>query len=217
MLKTDLKRITLSFDNGPDPETTPFVLDILARRNIRTTFFVVGQNLEKARAPAERAAAEGHWIGNHTWSHSHPFRTNGDIEFVRAEIERTQELMGTLAHPSKLFRPFGGGGRLDGALNRTATDHLSAGGYTCVLWNAVPGDFRDKDGWPQVAAQQIAARDWPLVVLHDIYAGAMRHLDGFLGTLQDQGYSFEQDFPPDCIAMQGGIHTKVMSEGVLAN
>ena len=63
MPKTDLKRITLSFDNGPDPETTPFVLDVLARRGIKTTFFVVGQNLAKTRAPAERAVAEGHWIG----------------------------------------------------------------------------------------------------------------------------------------------------------
>jgi peptidoglycan/xylan/chitin deacetylase (PgdA/CDA1 family) len=212
-----MKRVTLSFDNGPHPDSTPLVLDILARRGIKTTFFLVGENLARVRAPAQRAAEEGHWIGNHSWSHSHPFRTKGDIEFVRAEIDRTQQEIGMLAHPDKFFRPFGGGGRLDGALNRHAVDHLAAGGYTCILWNSVPGDFQDKDGWPKVAHEQIAQCDWPLVVLHDVHALAMRHLDGFLGELLDKGYTFEQDFPPDCVAMRRGVPTKVMSEGVLAN
>ncbi len=211
MPTTEPKRITLTFDNGPDPVTTPKVLDILARRNIKSTFFVVGENLVKSRATAERAAAEGHWIGNHTWSHSQPFRAKGDMEFVQAEIGRTQDCLGSLVHPDKLFRPFGGGGRLDGALNRNAADYLAEGGYTCVLWNSVPGDFKDHDGWPAVAHQQIAACDWPLVVLHDIYGDAMRHLDQFLGELQDQGYRFEQQFPADCVAMRAGTATDVMA------
>ncbi len=214
--RSEPKRVTLSFDNGPDPVTTPPVLDILARRGIRTTFFVVGENLAKARSTAERAAAEGHWIGNHTWSHSRPFRDQGDMAFVRSEIDRTQACIGALAHPEKFFRPFGGGGRLDGALNRNAADHLAAGGYTCVLWNAVPGDFKDQDGWPAVAHQQIEACDWPLVVLHDIKGDAMRHLDRFLGELLDRGCVFEQQFPPDCVAMRRGVPTPVMGHGVLA-
>ncbi len=209
------KRVTLSFDNGPDPETTPRVLDILAHRGIRTTFFVVGENLQKARAPAQRAAEEGHWIGNHTWSHSVPFRSRGDAEFVRSEIERTQDCIGELVHPDRLFRPFGGGGQLEGALSQAAVEHLAAGRYTCVLWNSIPGDFKDADGWPQVAHQQIALLDWPLVVLHDVRAQAMRHLDRFLGELQDQGCQFEQAFPPDCIAMRSGTPTAVMGRGVV--
>src|SRR6185503_7156151 len=98
------------------------------------------------------------------------------------EIERTQDCIGSLTHPNKFFRPFNRG-RLEGALNRNAAAHLAAGGYTCVLWNSVPGDFKDADGWPQVAHEQIASSDWPLVVLHDPFAGAMRHLDRFLGEL----------------------------------
>jgi hypothetical protein len=64
--------LTLTFDNGPEPETTPFVLDVLARRSLRTTFFVVGHKLStlEGRRLARRAHEEGHWIGNHTWSHS---------------------------------------------------------------------------------------------------------------------------------------------------
>jgi len=65
--------LTLSFDNGPTPDITPLVLDVLARRGFKSTFFVIGEKLGRHRALAERAHAEGHWIGNHTWSHSLPF------------------------------------------------------------------------------------------------------------------------------------------------
>ncbi len=61
--------LTLSFDNGPEPGTTPGVLDILRRRGLAASFFVIGRKLQDpdARRCAARAQAEGHWIGNHTW------------------------------------------------------------------------------------------------------------------------------------------------------
>jgi peptidoglycan/xylan/chitin deacetylase (PgdA/CDA1 family) len=217
MPTTDSRPVTLSVDNGPDPKTTPVVLVVLERRGVKATFFVVGKNLAAHRAPAERAVAEGHWIGNHTWSHSRPFRDNGAADFVRAEIERTQQAIGDLVHPERLFRPYGGDGRLDGALNHVAADHLAAGGFTCVLWNAVPGDWKNPDGWPDVALRQVAQSDWPLVVLHDVYPLAMRHLDDFIGALQDRGCDFRQDFPPDCVAMRCGVNTHVMDRGVVAD
>jgi len=205
----ETKPITLTFDNGPDPEVTPGVLDVLRRRGISATFFVTGERLSRFRAPAERAAEEGHWIGNHTWSHSHPFRVRGDAGFVREEIERTQAEIGALAHPQRLFRPYGGG-RLEGVLNQAAAEHLVNGGYTCVLWNAVPGDWKDADGWPQVALGQIEAHNWPLVVLHDIHDRAMAHLDAFIGRLLDHGCSFRQVFPNDCVAIHKGKVTAAM-------
>ena len=66
--------LTLTFDNGPNPEVTPGVLDALSRRDILATFFVIGRNLEDpaARAIMERAHACNHWIGNHTWTHAEP-------------------------------------------------------------------------------------------------------------------------------------------------
>ena len=66
--------LTLTFDNGPEPSVTPLVLDVLARHGVVSTFFVIGCKLldPTARACAERAHAEGHWIGNHTWTHSRP-------------------------------------------------------------------------------------------------------------------------------------------------
>lgn len=200
--------VTLTFDNGPDPDATPGVLDVLRRRGIRATFFVVGARLaDRAhRAMTERAHAEGHWIGNHTYTHGGPLGDRCDTSHAADEIARTQELIGDLAHPDKLFRPVGGGGRLGPhLLSRQARDHLAAGGYTVVLWSAVPGDWRDADGWPDRAVEQCLAQRRPVLVLHDIAGGAMRHLDAVLGRLTDAGATFRQEFPPSCLPMQRGI------------
>ncbi len=212
-----MRRITLSFDNGPDPEVTPTVLDTLGHHDIKATFFVVGSRLANAQHHAERAHAEGHWIGNHTWSHSFPFRDRGDAGFIQKEIDWTQAEIGSLTHPDRLFRPYGGGGRLDGALNTNAVSHLKQGGYSCILWNAVPGDWKNQDGWVETALQQAEAVEWPLIVLHDIHAVAMRHLDGFIGTLKDRGFAFEQDFPPACVALRRGLPTDQLTDALVQN
>lgn len=200
--------VTLSFDNGPEPEVTPHVLEILHRRNIRATFFVLGRKLADParRALAERAHAEGHWIGNHTWSHSRPLgELVGHPGHAEREITRTQALIGGLAHPDRLFRPFGGGGVLGPhLLSPAARDLLIAGGFTCVLWNAVPRDWSDPDGWPERALAQCLAMPHALVVLHDLPGRAMRHLDRLLGTLADRGTAFRQDFPEDCTLIRSG-------------
>lgn len=200
--------VTLTFDNGPDPDATPGVLDVLRRRGLRATFFVVGQRLvdPARRALAERAHAEGHWVGNHTFTHGGPLGARQDRGHAAAEIGRTQALIDGLAHPDRLFRPVGGGGRLGPhLLSGEARDHLSARGYTVVLWSAVPGDWRDPDGWPDRALEQCLAQEYPVLVLHDIAGGAMVHLDAVLGRLADAGATFRQDFPPASLPMRRGV------------
>ena len=107
--------VTVTFDNGPEPSVTPRVLDVLARRGVRTTFFVIGNKLliRDARACTERAHAEGHWIGNHTWTHSRPLGERPGAATADLEIGRTQAEIGVLSHSDRLFRPTGGGGHLD--------------------------------------------------------------------------------------------------------
>ncbi len=99
-------KVTLTFDNGPWQGVTEDVLDTLAARQVQSTFFVVGRELARpgGRDLAARAVAEGHWIGNHTMTHSVPFGDGGDPV---AEVESTQDLIGDLAHPARWFRPFG--------------------------------------------------------------------------------------------------------------
>jgi peptidoglycan-N-acetylglucosamine deacetylase len=142
--------VTLTFDNGPEPSVTPRVLDVLARRGVRTTFFVIGNKLltRDARACIERAHAEGHWIGNHTWTHTRPLGERPGAVTADLEIGRTQAEIGILSHSDRLFRPTGGGGHLDRRLlSPDAAALLKAGGYTCVLWNAIPRDWADPEGW----------------------------------------------------------------------
>ena len=203
--------VTLSFDNGPTPEITPFVLDVLARRNVKTTFFVIGEKLVRpgGRALAERAYTEGHWIGNHTWSHSLPFGLMTP-DAAKAEFERTQDALGSLAHPRHLFRPYGQGGHLDHRLlSRPILDHLAEKRATIVLWSSLPRDWKDAEGWVDRAMMQIEASDsgvppWSLMVLHDIGGGAMRHLDRFIGLVADRGGRIRQEFPLDCLPMVDG-------------
>jgi peptidoglycan/xylan/chitin deacetylase (PgdA/CDA1 family) len=199
--------ITLSFDNGPEPEATPLVLEVLRRRGLHATFFVIGAKLEDRarRALAERAHAEGHWIGNHTLTHAGPLGDRRDPGHAAQEIGRTQALIGDLSHPDRLFRPVGGGGRLGPhLLSAEARDHLAAHGHSVVTWSAVPGDWRDPDGWPERAIAQCLAQPRPLLVLHDLPNGAMQHLDRVLGILADAGARFRQDMPEHCLAMRRG-------------
>ena len=121
--------VTVTFDNGPEPCVTPRVLDVLARRGVRTTFFVIGNKLltRDARACTERAHAEGHWIGNHTWTHSRPLGERPGAATADLEIGRTQALIGVLSHSDRLFRPTGGGGHLDRRLLKSGRGGAAQG------------------------------------------------------------------------------------------
>jgi len=182
------------------------VLDCLARQGVKSTFFVLGHKVSGTAGLdlARRASDQGHWIGNHTWSHAGRL---GDMTTAAAldEFVRTEEALSWLRQGIPLFRPRGGAGKQGkGLLHPAVVDRLTLGGYTCVLWNSVPGDFRDPDGWMERALADCRTREWSLIVLHDISNGAMRHLDSFLRKLGDEGHQFQQDFPPECTPIVAG-------------
>jgi len=201
-----LAQVTLTFDNGPDPQATPLVLDCLWHHGIKSTFFVLGQKVSTPAGLdlARRASKEGHWIGNHTWSHGARLG-NLDRESALEEFDRAEQSLSWVQQAVPLFRPHGGAGRLGrGLLHPAVVDRLTLGGYTCVLWNSVPGDYRDPGGWMERALADCRTREWSLVVLHDLPNGAMRHLDSFLQKLRDEEYQFTQNFPPECTPIVGG-------------
>jgi peptidoglycan/xylan/chitin deacetylase (PgdA/CDA1 family) len=202
-----MKRVTLTFDNGPTPGITDQVIEILVARGIQSTFFVVG---EKLASPgncelAARARAAGHWIGNHSLTHSVPLGKKPDAEFARREIEETQNLIGGLSHADKLFRPMGGGGVIGPhLLSRAALQLLQAGKYTCVLWSSVPGDWKDQAGWVDRCVEEVAGRDWTVVALHDVENAALPRLPELLDRLDALGVEFRQDFPEDVVMTRRG-------------
>lgn len=206
--------VTLSFDNGPDPEVTPQVLDVLAGEGVAATFFVLGHKIAEpsGRALVERAAAAGHWIGNHTYTHQTPLGQLTEPGEAEGEIRRTEALIGPLAHPDRFFRPFGGGGHIGPhLLNAEALGVLEADAMTCVLWSSVPRDWEDPDGWPDRALAEIAGQDHALVVLHDLPTGAMRHLAAFIAAVRARGGRFRQDFPHGCTPLVRGHATRPMA------
>jgi peptidoglycan/xylan/chitin deacetylase (PgdA/CDA1 family) len=185
------------------------VLDLLAARGLRATFFNIGVKLLRpgGRALAARAHAEGHWIGNHTFTHARPLGEL-DATHARQEIEATQAVIGDLAHPDRLFRPMGGGGHRDRRLlNTAAVETLAGGRYTCVLWNALPRDWEDPHGWVERALAQCAAAERSVLVLHDLPTGAMDHLERFLDHAGEAGVRFVQELPSACVPMRRGVAT----------
>jgi peptidoglycan/xylan/chitin deacetylase (PgdA/CDA1 family) len=202
-----VKRVTLTFDNGPTPGITDHVQEILSARGIQTTFFVVGEKLARpaGRALALRAHLEGHWIANHSLTHSIPLGEKPDAEYARREIEGTQDLIGELAHADKLFRPMGGGGSIGPhLLSRAALQLLLAGNYTCVLWSSVPGDWKDQEGWVDRCVSEVAGRDWTVVAIHDVENAALPRLPEFLDRMDSLGVEFRQDFPDDVVITRRG-------------
>jgi peptidoglycan/xylan/chitin deacetylase (PgdA/CDA1 family) len=201
-----LSKVTLTFDNGPEPGVTSQVLDCLDRHRVKATFFVIGRKVSTlaGRELAERASAEGHWIGNHTFSHATPLGLLPAQEAVR-EIERVEEALAWLTQPVRLFRPYAGAGQLGPhVLQPSVIEKLQRDRYTCVIWNSVPGDWRDPEGWLVLALADLKTRPWSLIVLHDLPTGAMDHLDEFVRRLLDDGVEITQAFPVECTPIVDG-------------
>jgi peptidoglycan-N-acetylglucosamine deacetylase len=201
-------RVTLTFDNGPHEEITSRVLDVLARHAVRASFFAVGEKLRKPDLyrQAQEAHDAGHWIGNHSMTHTIPLGEDPRQDAPSREIGAAQDLIGPLAHPDKLFRPFGGGGHLDRRLlSSAARDYLMREKFTCVLWNAVPRDWEDPEAWIERALQACSAEPETLIVLHDYLPAAMANLNRFIGQLKDAGHTIVQEFPASCVPIVRGV------------
>lgn len=155
-----------------------------------------------------RAIAEGHWIGNHTFTHSAALGRLDRATALR-EFEQTEQVLAAMQPPGmqsvrRLFRPPGSGKLGPHLLQPAVVEKLIAGLYTCVLWNSVPGDWHDPDGWLDRALIDCRSRPWTLMVLHDKPNGAMEHLDEFIVHLENEGFDFTQEFPPDCVPIVDG-------------
>lgn len=178
------KQVALTFDDGPWPDTTA-VLDVLRQYGVKATFFWVGLHLQKRPEIARQVVAEGHAIGNHTWSHRNTPMTP---EEAGAEIERTAALIQqTTGLTTSLFRP--PGGRLYNGL----ADYALQQGYTVVQWSVLSEDTQAQGSATIVDNVLRNVKPGSIVLLHD-GGGDRSHtveaLHSILPSLQAQGYRF---------------------------
>ena len=202
-----MKYVTLSFDNGPTPGVTDGILEILEQAQILATFFVIGKKLEDPSAAALMDAAHraGHWIGNHTLTHSVALGDRPSADYAAREIGETQKRIGAFAHPDKLFRPYGKSGLIGPHLfSQAAVAYLLQQRYCALLWNSVPGDWRDRDHWVDKCVADVAAHQWTTVVLHDVVDACLERLPELLDRLLQLGAAWRQDFPEDAAMICDG-------------
>lgn len=183
---SDARRVALTFDDGPRPEITARILDLLADAHAHATFFLVGERVassgDAGRAVLHRMLAEGHEIGNHTWSHADVARLSQ--EQVLREVARTQDAIERFAgiRPT-LFRPPGGGVDF-----RAVRSLASTGMEAVVMWTIDPSDWAEPGRekiWENVAAHLAPGS---IILLHDIHRETLEALPVLLDLIQARGY-----------------------------
>lgn len=175
------KVIYLSFDDGPHPEITPFVLEELKKYNAKATFFCIGNNVLKHPNVYEAILQEGHRVGNHTYDHLNGWQT--DKEIYLENIKAAANLI-----DSNLFRP--PYGRITKKQIRVV-----APSYKIIMWEVLSGDFDLKINGLTCANNVIKnAKAGSIVVFHDSQKAWDRlsvALPKILAYFSSEGYRFE--------------------------
>lgn len=183
------KRAILTFDDGPSSTYTPEILDILKDEGVHAVFFVVGSQAESRPHLLSRMAAEGHEIGNHTYSHLDP--ASATYEELVCEIRRTSEIVEqATGSPTTWLRPPGG------VVSPEVISAAESTGHNIVLWNVDTRDWRvakqaDADRLVAEAVANATASQVNIVLMHD--GGGQRNatvsaLRSIIQLLRDNGY-----------------------------
>jgi len=176
---TDERTVALTFDDGPHPELTPRLLDILERERVPATFFVIGSCAAQCPDIVRRAFDSGHEIGNHTWSH--PVLTRISLEQAADEISRTDALLNDLTGdiPNTLRPPYG-------AMN----DRLSelALPRPLMLWDVDTLDWKTRN--TPAVERAATVSDGGIVLLHDIHPTTVEAVPAIIRNFKSRGYRF---------------------------
>jgi peptidoglycan/xylan/chitin deacetylase (PgdA/CDA1 family) len=176
--------IAMTFDDGPHATNTPKLLDLAAKKHIKLTFFVLGQCVEQNPAVLQREVAEGHEIGNHSWSH--PNLAKLSDEAVRSQLQRTEDIIvKTAGVKPKLMRP------PYGELTKRQRIWVNHDfGYKVILWDVDPLDW--KRPGPDVVARRIIAGTRPgsIILSHDIHPPTIEAMPQVFDALLAKGFKF---------------------------
>ena len=174
------KKIALTFDDGPHPVYTKILLDGLAERGAKASFFVTGENAEKYPELILRMQKEGHLIGNHTYSHIQ--LTSNNREAFRQELISTNEVLKEITGAEPIFvrPPYGSWDKgFEQELNMFP-----------VLWTIDPLDWCSQSSTNVEKRILSKARENAIILLHDEYASSIEAALFIVDELQSQGYVF---------------------------
>lgn len=177
------KAVYLTFDDGPIPEATPYILDVLDRFDAKATFFMVGENAHRYPELLQEVRRRGHSIGNHTYNHIGGFRWSSWKYLYN--VHRAHKIL-----RAKLFRP------PHGWMRTTQYRTMRIFGYKVVMWDVVTRDYSNILTADEVLANvKRYTRNGSIITFHDSLKSIdklHRMLPDALQWLQDQGYEFRK-------------------------
>lgn len=174
------KKIALTFDDGPDAECTPLLLDGLAERGVKATFFVIGKEAEAQPELMQRIVKEGHMVGNHTYNHVD--LKNMTASAARQEIEKANEVIAkyTGEEPCFLRPPFG-------SASSKVEQEME---MIQVLWSIDTMDWSCKNEEQICNTIYREIEENSIILMHDEYPATVRAALSVIDNLQKQGYEF---------------------------
>src|SRR5947208_9215788 len=192
--------IAMTFDDGPSAKLTPKLLDLLAARHIKATFFLIGQNVAENPDIVAREVREGHEIANHSWSH--PNLAKMSDAGVRDQLHKTEDAIRSASgnRPTLLRPPYGS---ITARQKKWINQEF---GYKIVLWDVDPLDWR-RPGSNVVCNRIIKmARAGSIILAHDIHPGTIEAMPCVLSQLEAKGFKFVT--VSELIAMQTPLPPK---------
>ena len=178
--KKNRKVVALTFDDGPNPATTNQALDTLSKYGIKATFFVLGKNVSGNEEILKRMKADGHVIGNHSWSH--PILSQLSLDEAKKQITDTEDVLTkVLGSSSKLMRP------PYGAITDDIRNSLD---LSFIMWDVDSLDWKNKNEASILTEIQREVKNGSIILMHDIHAETVNALPKVIDYLKGQGYDF---------------------------
>ena len=176
--------VAITFDDGPHASNTPRLLDMLRARNIKATFYVVGKNVELYPGIVRRTVAEGHEIGNHSYTHTKLSGLSNDR--VMSEMRKTDDAVFNASgvRPRTMRPPYG-------ALTQTQRQMVhQAFGYPTILWDVDPLDWK-RPGSSVVTSRILSgAKSGSIILVHDLHGSSVDAMPATLDGLLRKGFRF---------------------------
>ena len=175
--KRDRKAVALTFDDGPNPQTTPVALELLKKYNAKGTFFMVGHAIEGNEDLVKRVVAEGHQLGNHSWDH--PVLPSIGLEKAKKQINDTTEaLKKASGQDVHIMRP------PYGAINSAIQ---AAVDQSFILWDIDTLDWKNRNT-ASIMKEVRKAQPGSIILMHDIHQTSIDALPSVLQYLTEQGF-----------------------------